>query len=38
MENGKENNRIVELPVVSLLDDFSKILKKQPYQNAYADF
>lgn len=38
MENGKENNRIVEFPVVNLLDDFSKILKKQPYQNAYADF
>jgi len=38
MEKGKENNRIVEFPVVNLLDDFSKILKKQPYQNAYADF
>ena len=38
MENGKENNRIVEFPVVNLLDDFSKILKKQPYKNAYADF
>lgn len=38
IENGKENNRIVEFPVVTLLDDFSKILKKQPYQNAYADF
>ena len=38
LENGKENNRIVEFPVVNLLDDFSRILKKQPYQNAYAYF
>lgn len=38
VEEGEENNRFVEFPVVNLLDDFSKILKKQPYQNAYADF
>ena len=38
LENGKENNRIVEFPVESLIEDFSKILKKEPYQNAYADF
>jgi thiol-disulfide isomerase/thioredoxin len=37
-ENGKENNRIVEFPVESMLEDFSKILKKEPYQDAYADF
>ena len=38
MENGKEINRFVEFPVVNLVDDFSKILKKQPYENSYADF
>jgi hypothetical protein len=38
MENGKENNRIVEFPVESLVEDFSKILKKQPYKDAYSDF
>jgi len=37
-ENGKELNRIVEFPVESLLEDFSKILKKEPYKDAYADF
>ena len=37
-ENGIEINRIVEFPVVNLLDDFSKILKKQPYKNSYSDF
>lgn len=37
-ENGKENNRIVEFPVESMIEDFSKILKKEPYENAYADF
>ena len=31
-ENGIEINRIVEFPVVNLLDDFSKILKKQSYK------
>jgi thiol-disulfide isomerase/thioredoxin len=38
IENGIENNRIVEFPVESMIEDFSKILKKQPYQDAYADF
>ena len=38
MENGKENNRIVEFPVESLVEDFSKILKKQPYKDSYSDF
>ncbi len=38
IENGEEINRIVEFPVINLLDDFSKILKKQPYKNAYSDF
>ncbi len=38
IENGEENNRIVEFPVVNLLDDFSKILKKLPYKDSYADF
>ena len=37
-ENGIEINRIVEFPVVNLLDDFSKILNKQPYKNSYSDF
>ena len=37
-ENGIEINRIVEFPVVNLLDDFSKILKKQSYKNSYSDF
>ena len=37
-ENGIEINRIVEFPVVNLLDDFSKILKKQTYKNSYSDF
>ena len=37
-ENGVENNRFVELPVETLLQDISKILKKEPYLNAYADF
>jgi hypothetical protein len=38
LENGKEINRIVEFPVESLIEDFSKILKKEAYQDAYADF
>ena len=38
LENGKENNRIVEFPVESLIEDFSKILKKEAYKDAYADF
>jgi len=37
-EDGKENNRIVEFPVESMIEDFSKILKKEPYEDAYADF
>jgi thiol-disulfide isomerase/thioredoxin len=37
-ENGKENNRIVEFPVESMIEDFSKILKKEAYEDAYADF
>ncbi len=37
-ENGIEINRIVEFPVVNLLDDFSKIIKKQSYKNSYSDF
>ena len=37
-ENGKENNRIVEFPVESMVEDFSKILKKEAYKDAYADF
>ncbi|MFQ3340468.1 MAG: thiol-disulfide isomerase/thioredoxin [Flavobacteriaceae bacterium] len=38
IENGKELNRIVEFPVENLVEDFSKILKKQPYQDSYANF
>jgi len=38
IENGKEINRFVEFPVVNLVDDFSKILKREPYENSYADF
>ncbi|MBT6161301.1 thioredoxin family protein [Flavobacteriaceae bacterium] len=38
MEEGKEINRIVEFPVESLIEDFSKILKRAPYKDAYADF
>ena len=37
IENGKENNRIVEFPVESLIEDFSKILKKEEYKDSYAD-
>ena len=37
-ENGRENNRIVEFPVESMIEDFSKILKKEAYEDAYADF
>ena len=37
MEKGKENNRFVELPVETVIQDFSKILKKEPYLNAYAE-
>lgn len=37
-ENSKENNRIVEFPVESMVEDFSKILKKEAYEDAYADF
>jgi thiol-disulfide isomerase/thioredoxin len=37
-ENGVEQNRIVEFPVESMIEDFSKILKKEPYKDAYADF
>ena len=37
-ENGRENNRIVEFPVESMIEDFSKILKKEDYEDAYADF
>ena len=38
MENGKEINRFVEFPVVNLVDDFSEILKREAYENSYADF
>lgn len=34
-KNDKEINRFVELSVVSLADDLSKILKGQPYEHAY---
>lgn len=37
-EDGRELNRIVEFPVESLLEDFSKILNKEAYKDAYADF
>lgn len=37
-KNDKEMNRFVELTVVSLADDFSKILKGQPYEHAYYGF
>jgi len=37
-ENGIELNRIVEFPIQSLHQDLSKILKKEPYQDAYDDF
>jgi len=37
-ENGKENNRIVEFPVESMVEDYSKILKKEVYEDAYNDF
>ena len=37
-DKEKELNRIVEFPVESLLEDFSKILKRKPYKDAYADF
>ena len=38
IEDGNELNRIVEFPVESLVEDFSKILKKLPYKDSYADF
>ena len=38
IEDGNELNRIVEFPVESLIEDFSKILKKLPYEDSYADF
>lgn len=37
-ENQVELNRIVEFPIQSLHQDLSKILKKEPYQDAYYDF
>jgi thiol-disulfide isomerase/thioredoxin len=37
-KNDKEMNRFVELSVVSLTDDLSKILKGQPYEHAYYGF
>ena len=36
-ENGKEMNRIVEFPILSLEQDFLTILKGAPYKNAYAE-
>jgi len=38
IEDGNELNRIVEFPVESLVKDFSKILKRLPYKDSYADF
>tara|TARA_B100000795_G_scaffold79272_1_gene56808 strand:+ start:4568 stop:5131 length:564 start_codon:yes stop_codon:yes gene_type:complete len=38
IEDGDELNRIVEFPVESLIEDFSKILKKLPYEDSYANF
>ena len=38
IENGREINRFVEFPVVNLVDDFSKILKRKNYENSYIDF
>ena len=38
IEDGNELNRIVEFPVESLMEDFSKILKKLPYEDSYANF
>jgi thiol-disulfide isomerase/thioredoxin len=38
IKDGNELNRIVEFPVESLVEDFSKILKKLPYKDSYADF
>lgn len=34
-KEGKEMNRIVELPVETLYEDMEKIITGQPYQNAY---
>ena len=38
VKNDTEMNRFVELSVVSLTDDLSKILKGQPYEHAYYGF
>ena len=38
IEDGDELNRIVEFPVESLIEDFSKILKKLPNEDSYANF
>lgn len=38
IEDGDELNRIVEFSVESLIEDFSKILKKLPYEDSYANF
>ncbi|RPG69318.1 MAG: thioredoxin [Flavobacteriaceae bacterium TMED120] len=36
-KDGQEMNRIVEFPVESLYKDMAKILKSEPYQDAYYD-
>ena len=38
LENGKENNRIIKFSVKSIIENFSKILKKKFYKDAHANF
>tara|TARA_B100000767_G_scaffold114776_1_gene109453 strand:- start:790 stop:1353 length:564 start_codon:yes stop_codon:yes gene_type:complete len=38
IEDGNELNRIVEFSIKSLVENFSKILKKLPYEDLYVDF
>ena len=38
IEDGNKLNRIVEFPIESLVENFSKILKKLPHEDSYADF